>query len=233
MDGLSEQPPLPGDGEQKQAQRSPLQRLERHALSRIFSGFFVLIPLIVTVFILQYVFVFLDGVFRGPGGPFTELIDKTPLNFPGVGVVIFLIMFYVVGVLVATQSGRRIVDWPNVVLTKIPVVKTIYGVAKQTTDALSSPMGHRYSRVVLLEWPRPGVKALGFVTAHGHSPVDESTYLVVYIPTVPNPTSGMMAFVSEEDVTETDVTVEDAMKMVFSGGILLPDALRLPSSVSL
>ena len=227
MDASSEHPQIEPDGEQERVERSPLQRLERHVLSRMFSGFFVLIPLIVTVLILQYVFDYLDGVVRGDGGLLSEVIDKTPLNFPGVGVVIALIIFYVIGALVATQSGRRIVDWPNVILTRIPVVKTIYGVAKQTTDALSSPMGHRFSRVVLLEWPRPGVKAMGFVTAHGHSPVDDSTYLVVYIPTVPNPTSGMMALVPEEDVTETDITVEDAMKMVFSGGIVLPDALRL------
>ena len=111
-------------------------------------------------------------------------------------------------------------------LSRVPVVKSIYGVAKQAADALSSPLDRQFHRVVFLEWPRPGVRAMGFVTGHWGSP-GEDKMVVVYIPTVPNPTSGMLAILPENDVVETDITVEDAMKMVFSGGIVLPESMRV------
>ena len=102
-------------------------------------------------------------------------------------------------------------------------MRNIYGVARQATDALSSSDGHQFSRVVFVEWPRPGLRALGFVTGHVHvSGDDRSTMVVVYIPTVPNPTSGNLAWVSEQDVIETSMSVEEAMKVVFSGGVVLP-----------
>ncbi len=114
-----------------------------------------------------------------------------------------------------------------------PVVKNIYGVAKEATDTLSGPMRHRFSRVVFLEWPRRGYMALGFVTGHFHSPVERKMLLVVYIPTVPNPTSGNLAFVPEEEIIETDLTVEDAMKVVFSGGIVMPEMMGVQTKVGL
>ena len=108
-------------------------------------------------------------------------------------------------------------------LSRIPVVKNIYSVANQATQALSTPLEHQFSRVVFIEWPRPGVRALGFVTGHIHARSErQQGTVVIYIPTVPNPTSGMLAWINEEDVMETDITVEDAMKVVFSGGIVLP-----------
>ena len=129
--------------------------------------------------------------------------------------------------------GAKIVRFESAVFSRVPVVKSIYGVVRQATDALSDPMRHRFSRVVFLEWPRRGFMALGFVTGHCHSPVDGKDLLVVYIPTVPNPTSGNLAFVSEADIIETEITVEEAMKIVFSGGIVLPDAMQMHSTAGL
>ena len=138
-----------------------------------------------------------------------------------------LVGLYVVGALVASRLGSRVFSWQAVVLSRVPVVKNIYSLAKQTADAIYSPSGNRFSRVVFLEWPRPGVRALGFVTGHSHLPRDDRRLLVVYIPTVPNPTSGNLAFVPEDDVVEAGLTVEEAMKVVFSGGIVLPPELRV------
>ncbi|MQG70468.1 MAG: DUF502 domain-containing protein, partial [SAR202 cluster bacterium] len=91
--------------------------------------------------------------------------------------------------------------------------------------ALSTGSQHEFSRVVFVEWPRPGVTAMGLVTGHCHMPDSDTMKIVVYIPTVPNPTSGMLAILDEDQVTETDITVEEAMKVVFSGGIILPDMM--------
>lgn len=203
---------------------SLFQRVERHVWRRIFAGFLVLIPLLATIFILSAVYRWLDERFE----PIVTIESISFLDVPGIGVAFTLVALYVVGVIVAARAGQKAFDWQNAVLSRIPVVKSIYGVAKQATDALVSPTGHRFSRVVFVEWPRPGVKALGFVTGHCHSPdAGGSLLLVVYIPTVPNPTSGNLAFVGEEDIVETDLSIEDAMKLVFSGGFVLPEGMKV------
>ena len=104
------------------------------------------------------------------------------------------------------------------------MVRMIYGVTQQASDALTSQYG--FSRVVFIEWPREGMIAMGFVTGRIQAE-DHSTIAMVYIPTVPNPTSGNLAFVLEDDVIETDLTVEHAMRLVLSGGTVLPSELAL------
>ena len=192
------------------------------------AGLLALIPLLVTVMILVFIVAYVDDFIRP-----LKFVAGRPWDQPGIGLVVVLGAFYAVGVLITTRFGRRAIDWKSAILSRIPVVKSIFGVAQQATTALTSPTGHRFSRVVFLEWPRTGFVAMGFVTGHSHSPADNTTRVVVYIPTVPNPTSGNLAFVLEKDIIETDMTVEDAMKIVFSGGIVMPDAMEIKSGTSL
>ncbi len=199
--------------------RTRLQGLERHLWRMLGSGFLVLIPLIITVVVVRFVFLYVDDLLR----PTIREAQLAWLDFPGVGVVGIILILYLVGVLVSQRVGRRAIDWQAAIFSRIPLVKTIYGVAKQATDALSSPLGHHYSRVVFVEWPREGYQALGFVTGHTRGS-DGEVKVAVYVPTVPNPTSGNLAFVSEREIIETNLTVEDAMKLVFSGGIVMPVA---------
>ena len=222
VNGTTDEDTRTANSEDEVPDRTSFQRLEGHFLGTMVSGFVVLIPLLVTTLILQFVFVNLDAVFRGEGG----LLSRTPLNFPGVGVVVLVVVLYGMGLIVSGRVGRRrVIKWQGAVLSRIPIVKSIYAVAHQATEALTSSTGHRFSRVVFLEWPREGFLALGFVTGHCHLPVREDMTIVVYIPTVPNPTSGNLAFVSEREVIETDMSVEEAMKVVFSGGIVLPETM--------
>ena len=208
------------DGDSKSA----IVRIEGHVARRVLSGFLVLIPLLVTFVVFRLIFAYVHDFFR----PFVlpSLPEATP-SFTGwiavtaVGASVTLGVFYVIG---AFFSGERSRAWQDAILKNIPVAGSIYGVARQATEGLASPTGHHYSRVVFIEWPRPGVKALGFVTGHLRSAVEGGTAVVViYIPTVPNPTSGMLAWVPEHDVIEADISVEEAMKAVFSGGIVLPE----------
>ena len=206
---------------------SPLRRLERHIGRRVLSGFLLLVPLLITIWILFFVVNLVDDFFR-------PALVKTPLDFTGIGVIVTLALFYVVG---AFFAGQRFQSWQDAVLTRIPVVRTIYGLARQATQSLSSPTSSRFNRVVFLDWPRPGVRAMGFVTGSLDFPGEGgSTLLVVYIPTVPNPTSGMLAWVPEDEVVDADFTMEEAMKAVFSGGIVLPkssDVTTIPSPLPL
>ena len=197
---------------------NPLKRVENHVQGRTLSGLVELVPLLVTIVVILFLVANADGLIR-------PLVSGRPWDFPGVGLVALIVIFYLTGVLITTRLGRRIVDFMGTVLSLIPLVKTVFGVAQQVTTALTSQ--YNFSRVVFLEWPREGMAAMGFVTSRVHSPDSGESLVLVYIPTIPNPTSGNMALVPEDDVMETDLSVEDAMKLVFSGGIVLPDTVSL------
>ena len=111
----------------------------------------------------------------------------------------------------------------DAVIGNIPVVGTVFGVTQQAITSFSGQFN--FSRVVFIEWPREGMVAMGFVTGQVYSEDRERSMVAVYIPTVPNPTSGNMAFIIEDDVMETNISVNDAMKLVFSGAIVLPKSI--------
>ncbi len=236
MNGSNSHMPPENDLEPEEQHRPSLHiRLERHFWGRVLSGFLVLLPLIITAWILVFAYHQIDGLF---GRLSQALIRTTPIDngFPviaafiaGIISVLFgLAVLYFFGTLMTLRIGRMAVDVKVAVLSHIPVVKNIYGVAKQATDSLTTPSGQEVNRVVLVEWPRPGLFALGFTTGHSHpSHPDDAILVVVYIPTVPNPTSGNLAFVREEEVYATDMSMEEAMKIVFSGGVVLPENMKM------
>ena len=191
------------------------------------AGLIELVPLIVAALVLVFIIRYIDQFVRP-----LPFVDGKPWDFPGIGLLVAIVVFYIIGLVVSTKTGRTVMEWKNAVLNVIPVVKTIYGVTQQATKSVSSQFG--FTRVVFLEWPREGMVAMGFVTGRAYRdkdvPADDDepqSVVVVYIPTVPNPTSGNLAFVMEDDLFETDMTVEDAMRLVFSGGIVLPDDVSL------
>ena len=195
-----------------------VRTIEGHLLGRIATGFVLLVPLIIIVLIFKYAFAYIDGFVRPVIS--NSFLGDTWLNFPGIGILFTFIFLYITG---AFLAGKRFQRAQDAVLTRVPIVKSIYSVSRQSIDALSSS-GEYYSRVVFLEWPRPGVRAMGFVTGHLDRPDNPIPLVVVYIPTVPNPTSGMLAWIPENELINANVSVEEAMKAVFSGGIVLPKA---------
>ena len=228
MDGLDNHPKPESDGDRPQVRRTPIQHLESHLWRKIAFGFFVLAPLLITFAILAFFGLYIDDFIRP-----LPFVENRPYDFPGIGLVFAVVVLYLVGALASTRVGRRFVHWEGVVLSHIPLVKSIYGVVRQATDALTAPPSHRFSRVVFIEWPRAGMMAMGFVTGYCQLPEGEDALVAVYVPTVPNPTSGNLAFVSEEKIIESGLTMEEAMKVVFSGGIVLPNGMRLRSKASL
>ena len=205
------------------------QRVEGHIQRKTLDGLLDFVPILVTLFVLIFIIERADNLVRAIGSLAARVWDFPDyvryLDFTGIGVVVAIIVFYIIGLLISTRIGRRVVSWRSVILDRIPVVKTIFGVTQQATTALTGQ--YRFTRVVFVEWPREGMVALGFVTGRAYSIEKGFSLVVVYIPTVPNPTSGNMALIHEDDVIETDLTVEDAMKLVFSGGIVLPEAVSL------
>ena len=199
---------------------SGLRRLESHIQGTTLSGFIELVPLLVTIVVLLFIIRHADGLIRPLG-----FVEDRPWDFWGVGFVVLIILFYFIGLATSTRIGKATMDFVSGVLSRVPVVKTVFGVTQQATTAVTSQ--YNFSRVVFVEWPREGMAAMGFVTGRVHSASGDDSLVLIYIPTVPNPTSGNMALVLEDDVIETDLSVEDAMKLVFSGGIVLPEAVSL------
>ena len=194
-------------------------RFDRHMQSRTMAGLLGLLPLLATVVVILFFVGHADNLVRP-----LPFVAGQPWDFPGIGIVALFFLFYIVGLVVLIPIGRRLIDGLDYILARTPIVKTIFGVSKQATTAITSQ--YNFTRVVFVEWPREGMVAMGFVTGRIFSRDSNHTVAVVYIPTVPNPTSGNMAFVPEDDVIETDLSVEAAMKLIFSGGIVLPETLN-------
>ena len=187
-----------------------------HIRGRIIAGLLILLPLGATYLIIKFVFDLIDP-------PLVQLIDGiTGRHIPGVGLVTFLIVLYLMGMVGSFVIGRKLILFGHWLADLIPIFRSIYSAAKQTVDALgSSNMGIEHNRVVLLDFPSKGIKSIGFATSTFRDP-DGTKMVAVYIPTTPLPTSGYLALVPEEEVVSTTLSVDEAMRIVISGGVLTP-----------
>ncbi len=202
------------------------RRIGEHVQGKTVGGLVEMVPLLVTIVVVTVIVGWADRFVI----PLASNIWPPLGSIPGIGIVTGCIIFYLVGLLISTRFGRNVMDFKDTFFRYIPVVGTIFGVARQATTSMTSQFS--FTRAVFLEWTQPGVVSLGFVTGQAFrdkmsADNDEQpqSMVIVYIPTVPNPTSGNLALVMEDDLIETDLSVEDAMKLVFSGGIVLPDSL--------
>ena len=193
---------------------------ESHVQGKVLAGLLQLVPLLVTVIVILFIVGKTDSYVRD-----LPFVKGEPWDVPGIGLAAFVVALYVIGLLISFRLGKWVISLIGVVLLRVPVIKVIYRLMLQVTNVVASDYG--FSRVVFIEWPRDGMVALGFVTGRVQSKDREHSLVTVYIPTIPNPTSGNMAFVNEDDVMETDISVDDAMKLVFSGGFVLPDTLAI------
>ncbi|WP_243689367.1 DUF502 domain-containing protein [Geotalea toluenoxydans] len=140
------------------------------------------------------------------------------IHFPGLGMLTGAVVIYLCGLLATNVLGTQLLRWWDRLLSRIPLVKSIYTSSKQLTKVFKEGKTS-YRRAVFVEWPRPGVRAIGFVTAEIVR--DGEPLVVVYVPTMPNPTSGFALFFKQDEVFESGMTVEEAVKFVVSGGMVV------------
>ncbi len=194
------------------------KKLIDHLRKRFVAGLLILIPLGLTLFILKFLFNVADGIL----GPYLAKIfiavTRHDTYIPGMGMVTGAIVIYLTGLLATNVMGTQILKWWDSFLSKIPLVKSIYTSSKQLTKVFSEGKTS-YRRAVFVEWPRSGVRAIGFVTAEIER--DNERLVVVYVPTMPNPTSGFALFFRENEVMESGMTVEEAVKFVVSSGVVV------------
>ena len=212
----------PNNNPEKQKGRPTriMSGIEGHFQGKVLAGLLELVPLLVTIIVILFIVGRTDGYVRE-----LPFVQGRPWDVPGIGLAALVIALYIIGLLISFRFGKWLTSLIDVVLLRVPVVKVIYRLLLQVTNVVASDYG--FSRVVFIEWPREGMVALGFVTGRVQSKDRKHALVSVYIPTVPNPTSGNMAFVHEDDVMETDLSVDAAMKLVFSGGFVLPDNLSM------
>ncbi len=147
-------------------------------------------------------------------------------NIPGLGAILALLVLVVTGVLVANLLGKRLVHTYESFLGRIPLVRSVYGAVKHFAEVVFSDSNSSFNKVLLIEYPRAGLYSLCFQTSENPPEVQSrtgDTVVTVFLPTTPNPTSGFMLFVPRTDVVELDMTVEEALKMIISLGVVVPE----------
>jgi len=143
----------------------------------------------------------------------------------GLGSILVLIVFVVTGMLAANLLGRRLVRFYESVLERIPLVNTVYGAVKRFSEIIFSDSAASFKKVLLVEYPREGLYSLAFQTSENQAEVKSvagEDVVAVFLPTTPNPTSGFMLFVPARCVSVLDMSVEDALKMIISLGVVVP-----------
>ncbi|HHY92469.1 MAG TPA: DUF502 domain-containing protein [Firmicutes bacterium] len=187
--------------------------MPRRLRTYFFTGLIIVLPFLLTLYFLWMVFGFVDGLI----GPLLELILGR--RMPGVGFVLTLGLILGAGVLATNYLGRRLLSWGERLFTRLPLVRSVYQTLKQVVQALLSDQEKAFRQVVLVEYPRKGVYSLAFLTGSAEA---ESGMVAAFVPTTPNPTSGFLLFVPEEEVKFLDMSVEDGLKLVVSGGVIAP-----------
>ena len=194
------------------------------------AGMLIWVPVGITVFILRILVNLADQTLALIPEQFRpEALLGFPI--PGLGAVLSLLLLFVTGLVAANVFGKRIISIWEAMLRRIPLVRTIYTAAKSFLEMILSGQHDSFSRVLLIEYPRRGVYCIGFQTSSTVGQLDKhfsDKSVCVFVPTTPNPTSGFLVLAPEKDLIEIDMSVEDAIKLVVSVGVVVPDPSKLP-----
>ncbi|MCL5982349.1 MAG: DUF502 domain-containing protein [Firmicutes bacterium] len=184
------------------------------------TGLIILLPSIVTVYILNLTFRTVDALL---GNLLRLYIGHT---VPGLGFLATVALIFFVGLLATNVIGHRLVKMLESWFVKIPLVRTIYLAVRQIIDAFSLQRSNVFESVVMIEYPRKGIYGVGFVTGKAIAEVQEKTsreMVPVFVPTSPNPTTGFLLLVSREELVTLSMTVEEALKLIISAGVVTPE----------
>ena len=211
------------------AQPSGLARLRAYFL----TGVIVTAPFSITIYLFWQFLSFLDTRVEGLLPERYNPESYLPFSLPGVGLVIMVAFLTLVGMLTAGLAGRTLVRLGERLLSRMPVVRSVYATLKQIFETVLAQSSRSFREVVLIEYPRRGLGAIGFVTGPTRGEIQERSddeLVNVFLPTTPNPTSGFLLFVPRKDLIHLDMTIEEGIKLVISGGIVGPAADAPPGA---
>ena len=189
-----------------------------------FTGLLISAPIGATIYITIFIVEFIAGLVPqrfNPNGLLPEIIGY---EIPGLELIIAFLSFILIGLIFSTLFGKAILGYFDNLITRIPFAGNVYKAIKQITETFSNADA-AYQKVVLIEYPRKNIYAIGFMTGETKGEIKDRKKIDmvnVFVPTTPNPTSGFLLFIPKEDAVELDMSVEDAIKLVVSAGMVVP-----------
>ena len=213
-------PPEPTDAPVTRSS-SILARLRTYLI----TGILVTAPIAITISLIWLIIDLVDGAVQSflPVENYPALY--LPFQIPGSGLILTVLALLTIGFFAAGVLGKYLVRIGENIVARMPIVRSVYGALKQIFETVLAQQSNAFRQVVLLEYPRRGVFAIGFVTGVTEGEVQnltDDTVINIFLPTTPNPTSGFLLFVPKRDLVVLDMTVEEGIKMVISGGIVTP-----------
>lgn len=197
------------------------RRMGRWIRRRFVVGFLVIFPLVITLFFARFIFGLLDRWFL----PISERLFGTEV--PGIGFILFMVVLFVLGIAATNILGGRVLGFFERRIARVPLLSPVYQSARQITEAIQIRGNTDFRKVVLLEFPRGGLRSIGFVTREfdGATVFSDEPSALVFVPTTPNPTTGFLVSLPQREIEVLDITVEQGVKLLISGGLLTPGQL--------
>ena len=209
-----------------------IKKFQRRLRNVFITGLLITLPIALTWFILQFLLKNFDALSPVFTRMLIQLGAPIPEGFriPFLGLMVTLLIVLAVGWLTTNFFGKKLFELGELMIEKIPFVRRIYKGSKQVVSSIAEADTSPFRKVVLIEFPRRGLLAIGFVTGESRGEVQRITrenMLNVFVPTMPNPTSGFLIFSPPEELTEVSMTIEEGIKYVVSGGIVTPPEFKI------
>ena len=187
------------------------------------AGLATIVPVALTVYVLQVILKITITLGGKVSEPLKQFVDVT---FPGfnllssiIGLIFVIIALILVGALARNVLGKRVVKWLESMFKNIPLIGMIYTTTKQIMESISGGGAHSFEKVVYIQYPRKNIWTLGFVTGESTNQLNEEFYHL-FVPTTPNPTSGVFLIIPKEDTSDAGINVEEGFRMIVSSGIV-------------
>ena len=197
------------------------------------TGLLVTAPIIITIYVTWLVITFIDIKVANLLPEYLDFRKALPYQVPGIGLLIVIFVITFIGAITPGLIGRNLLKLGEMILFKTPVIRTIYSSIKQIMETVMSTNSKSFKEVVLVEYPRKDIWVIAFVTSSVKGEIDnkikKSDLVSIFVPTTPNPTSGFLLFVAKKDLIYLDMPVEQAVKLIISGGIVSPKQKKLPT----
>lgn len=195
------------------------RKLSNYIVNRFLTGFFVILPMGVTLWLLYKVVILGDAFFAKI---LTQYFGKA---IPGVGFILTILLIFFIGVLVNSLIGKKLRALIELLFLKIPIIKSIYSPLKDITDNFSKKGSSNFKKVVFVNFPNDKLSSsIGFITKESIE-INDIKKTAIFIPTTPNPTNGFLIYLNKEDYIELDISVEEALKTIVSIGSISPNKI--------
>lgn len=190
----------------------------------LLAGLVVWLPILITIGVLRFIIELLDQTLALLPNAYQpeQLLGH---HIPGFGVILSLLLLLTTGVIATNIFGQKLVRWGESILSRIPLVRSIYNAVKQVMNALLSTNSEAFRKVLLIEYPRKGLWTIAFQTGCDNKHINEKIneeMISLFVPTTPNPTSGFLMMLPKHDAIELDMSIDEALKFIISLGVMVP-----------